>query len=313
MIDQTRARGPTLVLDAGNALSASPWAGNALTRQKAELILITMGELKTAAMAVGARDLFAGPAFLKEVAGKAKLKLLSANLTQDGKPVFDASAVVAVDGARVGLVGVGPAAATFSRFPGLAGGPPVPAALAEAKKLREKEKVDAVIVLAAVPLADALQLAREGGASVDLVLQSGDGRPAMGPQQAGSAFVIPTGERGRMVAKVDLDLSGKGPLFDARESTRNQQAISLLDQRIAEAKRRAASLREPAAVKSYQQMVKNFEERKAELKAQVAAQKGRAGRSLLLESVMLGSEVASDPGLQVRVGKLQPPGEAAEH
>ncbi len=153
VVDRARAAGETLLLDAGNALFREMGESNA-AKVKAEFILRTMGELRTAAMAVGLWDLPAGPEFLKKAASKANLKLLSANLTLKGKRLFEPSTVVTVGGSRIGIVGVGPEIQSPD-FPGLLGAPPVPAALAVVKKLRGT--VDVVIVLAAIPYEEAVQ------------------------------------------------------------------------------------------------------------------------------------------------------------
>ena len=50
-----------------------------------------------------------------------------------------------------------------------------PAVAAEVKRLRTTEKVDVVVLLAAVPYAEAVKLA-QGAEGVDFVVQSHDGR-----------------------------------------------------------------------------------------------------------------------------------------
>src|SRR5262249_30859511 len=169
-----RAAGPVLLLDAGNALFEASSTADPKAKVKAELILRVMGELKTAAMAVGARDLALGPEFLAQTARRAGVPVLSANLTRDGKPIFPASTVATVAGVRGGLVGASPAIQGLDRYPGVRGEPPVRAALAEAARLRPR--VDLLIALSATTWADALQLAGEGGALFDFVIQSGEQR-----------------------------------------------------------------------------------------------------------------------------------------
>lgn len=303
-LEEIRSKAPTLVLDAGNALFQVALDGSEPARKKAEFIVKTMGDLKTTAMAVGLRDLNAGPAWLKEQAVKAKLPVLSANLMQDKKRVFDASRVVSVGGVKVGLVGVGPKA-TFGQFPGLVGEPPVPAALAEAKKL--KGKVDLVVVLAALPYADALELARDGQGTVDLVLQSGDSRAGGPPQAFGNTFLVAGGERGRMLVRVDLDLSGNGPLVDAGALERQKQTLALLDQQLTEAKRRKDAAKEPAQVKQFEEVVKSFEQRKAQVAKEVEGLQKVSGKTLATSLIMLESDVPSDPSIKAEVDKLQPP------
>lgn len=311
VVEKARAKGSVLVLDAGNALFQDVMTQDDLSKKKAELVLKTMGELKTAAMAVGLKDLNLGPAFLKDTARKAGLKVLSANLFQGDKPVFEPSTVVSAGGARIGLIGLTAAAPQFAKYPGLVSQPPVAAAIAQAKKL--KPTVDLVVVLAAVPIADALQLAKDGGADVDVILQSTDGRSPTVPQQNGSSFLITCGERGRMLAQVDLDLSGKGALQDLGMVDRDRQTIALLDQQMVEVKRRMESTTDAALKKSYETTLKNFEDRKKQLEAAAAASKKQAiNRTIALSQVFLGPDVTDDPGLKAQVDKLQPPA-PAEH
>lgn len=310
VIDQARAQGPVLVLDAGHALFKTSSSDDAVSKKKAEFILKTMGELGAIAMAVGSHDLSGGIDFLRNTAKKAKVKVLSSNLTLKGKLAFEPSTVVTVGEARIGLVGIGPAAGSVARVPGLVGGPPVPAALAEAKKLREK--VDAVVVLAAVPLADALELLNSGGDSIDLVLQSSDGRPPTVPQRSESRFLISTGKRGRVVSKVELDLTGQGPLVDMGQLDRDQQTVRLLDQQLAETEKRSAEARDAAVRERLNETLKSFRDRKAQVLAEISAFKGRAGRSFSLSPVWLREDIADDPALKAQVEKLQPPGSAKE-
>ncbi len=302
-VEEIRAKSPTLLLDAGNALFAQVNEDNEVARQKAELIVKTMGELKTAAMAVGVRDLNQGADWLKQRADKAKLTLLSANLTVDKKPVFEPSKVVTVGGLKVGLVGV-TAPAAYPKFPNMISGQPVPAAIEEAKKL--KGKVDLVVVLAAVHFPDALQLSRDGEGVIDLVLQSSEGR--IGPMSAtGQTLVVSGGQRGRQVVRVDLDLSGKGPLVDLGGLERQKQRVALLESQIVEAKRREKEALEPAVKQQFQQTVAAFEAQKAEAAKGIAPYLEKGKRTLAVLPFELGAEVASDPAIKAQVDKLPPP------
>jgi len=164
-------------------------------RRRAELILHAMGELGTAAMAVGERDLNAGLEYLKKTASKARVPLISANLRgADGGLAFAPSTVASVGSLRAGLVGVSPTSAGAGK-PGIQVAAPVPAAIAAARKLRGK--VDIVIALAALPYADALQLAKEAGSAIDLVLQSNEARGAGSEIGRGACRVSRSGGRGR--------------------------------------------------------------------------------------------------------------------
>ncbi len=288
------------MLDAGNALFKTPDSSDAASKERAEFILKTMGELGTTAMAVGRRDLAVGPEFLKKTAARAKVQLLSANLVDGrGKLLFAAATQLSIAGIRVGLLGLSPLEAGA----GIQSRPPVQAALVEARKLRAK--VDLVIALAAVPHADALQLSKEAGDSIDLILQSHDARGAGIPQRSGSSYVIPTGERGRQIGRLELDLSGSGPFVDLGQRERNEQLIKMLDVQIAEARKRLDGA-SPDAKNSLSQTMRSFEARREALAQETSSASAKSGRSLKLDFLMLGTEFSDDPALKARVAVLEP-------
>ena len=291
-------------MDAGNALFKPGAADDRPSRQRASLILDAMGALGTAAMAVGHQDLLAGPEFLKKAAQKAKLPLLSANLVDAaGKPLFPASRVVSTAGMRVALVGASApeqAAAFSAKLP-------VQAALAQARKLRPQ--ADVVVVLAAMPYADALQLAKEAAGAVDLILQSHEARGAGGAQRYDESFVVPTGERGRQLGRVDLELCGRGPWIDAGEKDRGRQLINLLDVQIAEARKRVDSA-SPSTKSAAEKTLHSFEARRDSLAKESAQPLPPGARFFKLDFLTLGTEYADDPTLKAKVAVLEPEGAA---
>ncbi|HVE84966.1 MAG TPA: 5'-nucleotidase [Myxococcales bacterium] len=297
-----------LVVDAGNALFEGPnFADPGRGKAKAEFILRTMGELKTAAMAVGARDLTLGPDFLAQAARKAGVPLLSANLVRAGKPIFPASTTVTVAGVKIGLIGISPPLPPTDQFPSVRGDPPVKAALAEAGKLRGK--VDLVVALAAVSYADALQLAKDGGPLFDLVLESGEMRPLGSMQQSERAYVVAAGERGRGMGMLELDLSagGNGPLLDVASIERDRTRQRNLETQVQEVKRRLATQNDPAVVKSYQQALASFEDQIRQIQASKPEERAKGARTVRLATQFLDESVPDDPELKAQVDKLQPP------
>ncbi len=305
VVEKARAAGPVLVLDAGNALFKGPGSKE---KDRAELILKAMGQLGTAAMAAGARDLTLGAQFLKVEAGKAKVPVLSANLLgPDKKPFFPPSTVTTVGELKVGLVGASPMGAfdAAGAGPVVTGEPPVKAALAEAKRLRPT--VDLVVVLAAVPFADALQLSKEGGKDVDFVLQSHDGRGVGVPLKGEANYVIPTGERGRQVGSLSLKLSGKGPFVDLAEAERQKERVGMLERQVEEVKRRHDAATDAEVKKALKATLAQFEAQRAEAAKSGALDLSKAGRTLKLEFVALGADIKDDPALKAQIDKLEPP------
>ncbi|QDE91843.1 5'-nucleotidase [Myxococcus xanthus] len=310
-----------LVLDAGNALFKSRDSAQAPdARARAELLLSQMDAQGTAAMAVGARDLGFGVGFLKKQTRQAKLKLLSANLADaQGKLLFPASLVTTVGGVKVGVVGVSPAMAkpipVGLAVPGQAqeqvqGLPVQPAVAAEAKRLREKSKVDLVVVLAAVPHAEALQLADQVE-GVDFVVQSHEGRGQGIAQRQALATVIPSGARGRELAKLVLQLEGTGRFADASVQERTRQQLRLLEGNLTRAKARLAGPQDPAEKQPLEATIARLEASRAAYQKELTGGATDAGRTHLLSYIQLGSDVPADPVVQKWVERVEPPGSAA--
>lgn len=296
-----------LVLDAGNALFKSPQPGyDPKEKARAELLLEQMDAMGTVAMAVGARDLTLGVDFLKERAKKGKMALLSANLVDaQGAPLFPASRVTTVGGVKVGLIGLSPPGAVK----GAEVRPALPAAQAEARRLREKEKVDVVLVLAAIPYVDALRLGQEVE-GVDFVAQSHDNRGVGMAQRNGFATLVPPGERGRQLAKLELTLNGAGPFTDLTEATRARESLKVVEANVTRTKERLAATEDATAKQALQSALESFQARRAALLK--TAGKGATGfpRTHQLSYIALGGDVASDEALQKVVERIEPPGSA---
>lgn len=294
-----------LVLDAGNALFKAPTMADGDAKRRAELIVRAMGEVGTFAMAVGERDLNLGVDFLRAAAEKANVKVLSANLSAAGKRPFPASAVAQVGGARVGVIGV-TRPGDFGN--GVTAGPVVASVLAEARKLKG---VDAVVVLAAVPYADALQLANEAKGAIDLVIHSHEARGPMPAQKNEQTYVVSGGERGRMVGKLVLNLAGKGPFLDESEIEREKQLAAMLDRQLSTLEQRLSATKDPEAKRDLQAArVQLLASRKQHEQAS-SPTRLKGARTLKLDWLYLGPEVAGDRALEAEVHKLEPP--AAPH
>jgi 2',3'-cyclic-nucleotide 2'-phosphodiesterase (5'-nucleotidase family) len=274
------------------------------------LLLEQMDALGTTAMAVGARDLTLGTDFLSQTVKGRKLKLLSANLVDaKGKPLFAASTVVTVGGVKFGVVGVSPAG-PVPTAKGVEGGPPLPAALAESRRLREKEKVDVVVVLAALPLAEANTLSVQVGNTVDFILQSHEGRQSM-PQRNDSAVLAGAGDRGRQVARLELSLEGKGPFLDLSASERAQQSLKIIEENLQQARRSLAAARDETVQATWRETITSLETRRQQLSLEVGTSGKAGGRSFRFSSLQLGSGVEDDADMKQRVERIEPAGSAS--
>ncbi|WP_224366196.1 5'-nucleotidase [Hyalangium versicolor] len=305
-IEAERAKDvPVLVLDAGNALFKYPAKGADPTEKaRAELILKQMDAMGTVAMAAGARDLTLGLDFLKSTAKGAKMKVLSANLVDKaGKAVFPASTVATVAGLKFGIVGASPEGA----LPDCQGQPAAPAVLAEAKRLREKEKVDVVVVLAAMPYDVARKLASQAE-GVDFVIQSHEGRGTGVAYRDGLAVVIPPGERGRQVARLELAVSGPGTFQDLNTAGQAKENLKNLEANLNRAKERLVATQDPAARKALEETIATFEARRTALQKEAKLDATGLARTHQLSYIQLGTDKPSDPTVQKLVERIEPAG-----
>jgi 2',3'-cyclic-nucleotide 2'-phosphodiesterase (5'-nucleotidase family) len=288
---------PLLVIDAGNALFQNPGAADAKQQERAAFIAKTMAELGTVAMAVGTRDLAAGLPFLKASAEKAKLKLLSANLREGEKSLFEGSTVWTGSGVKVGLIGLSAPGPALGE-PKVTGAPVVEAAKAEVAKL--KGKVDVLVVLAAVPYAEALKLSNELQDSVDFVVQSSDSRGQVA-QEVGGTHLIGAGDRGRMLGRLELKLSGKGPWVDLAEKDRDAQSVAMLEQQISTLKTRLKATTDAAAKSSLQEAMMQMQKRREDQSKKAKAAVAPGARTMNLQWKALDSAVGDDESLKREV------------
>ena len=314
-VDAEKARGlPVVLLDSGNALFRKPVRQDEpLVTQRAELILEQMESLGTAAMAVGQRDLSQGLAWLKKAAQgpKKKMKLLSANLVDKaGKAPFAASTVLEVGGLKLGVVGVSPEGPPPGE-PTLKGRPPIDAALAEARKLRQKSKVDVVVVLAAVPYQEAVKLALLAGDAVDFVVESHEAKGiGIGERVGPYAAVFPTGQLGRQLTRLELSVDGPGPFTDLGMASRSRQQLRVVEDNLLKAHERLAAAKDEATRADLSRTIVELEGRMRQLETEVAVKAPAGGRSHQLSYQTLGLAVADDPAVKVKVEQLEPPGTA---
>lgn len=283
-----------LVLDAGNALFRATGQDDDASKKRAKFILDTMSELGTNVMAVGSRDLAAGLPWLRDAAKGSKVKLLSANLRDGGKPVFDASAVFTLGKVKVGVVAASPAST---------GIPPLVAVTEEVKKLRPR--VDVVVLLAAVPYADALQLSTELKGQLDFVLQSGDSRVTM-PQLSEGNVVIGAGERGRSIGKLDVTLGGKGAWVNLQQVETDKQLLENIETRMNELKERRKGITDKKALADFDSTLKDFEKRRAEQAKKANAAVAPGARSFKVEWIALDAAVGDDEPLKAKVLEHEP-------
>jgi 2',3'-cyclic-nucleotide 2'-phosphodiesterase (5'-nucleotidase family) len=311
---------PVLALDAGNALFKTLADGQeSKAKPRAELILEQLEAQGYAAMAVGQRDLVLGVDFLKKKTKATKLKLLSANLVDaKGALLFPASLVTTVGGLKVGIIGASPESPDTKAPPdgvvflppGVSGLPLGPAVAAEVKRLRQKDKPDLVVLLAAAPYVASVRLAQDAD-GVDFVVQSHDGRGVGMAQRQGVSTLVPPGERGRQVARLELSVEGTGAFADLSEANRARESQRMVEANITRVKERLQTEKNEDARRSLQETLASFEARRDALARTAEAQGPTTGRTYLLSYLQLGADVASDVEVQKRVERVEPPGSAS--
>jgi 2',3'-cyclic-nucleotide 2'-phosphodiesterase (5'-nucleotidase family) len=182
---------------------------------------------------------------------------------------------------------------------------------AEARRLRQQEKADVVVVLAAVPYDEALRLG-ERVEGVDFVAQSHEGRGVGIAQRGALATLIPPGERGRQLAKLELTLDGPpGRFVDVSEQVRAKEGLRIIEQNLARAKERQAAAKDEPSKQALGQTVASLEARRASLEKTVAGGETGTRRTHLLSYIQLGPDVPGDPDVQRLVERIEPPGSAA--
>ncbi len=310
-ITREREKGvPVLVLDAGNALFKLPAdVGDPSQAERAKFLLEQMDALGTAAMGVGARDLSLGLGFLRKQAAGKGLKLLSANLVSlQGKRIFPASAVFTAGELKVGVVGVSPEIMLQEAM----GQPALPAVVAEARRLRQKDKVDVVVVLAPVPQSAARQLAQQGE-GVDFVIHSNEGQAPGMASRDGMATLLPTGDRGRQLARLELSVDGPGAFVDLASAGRDQDRLKLLEANLGRAKERLAATKDEPSRRALEESIARLEAQRKSLLKSLKGGATAVARTHRLSYTSLGAEVPSDPAVQKQVERIKPPGSGHAH
>ena len=254
LVRAARAEGqPVLLLDDGDviqggALETFYWRGD---RARPEPMMAAMTRLGYDAMAVGNHEFSWGPAGLAKARAEAGFPWLAANVVraQDGRPAFGTSIVKILAGVRVGVVGLTtpavPALEDSANWAGLRFLSPLEVGNAEAKRLREAEHCDVVVVLAHTGLEQdlATRIERQGDApdenwgtrlaaglqGVDLLILGHTHTTLVQGTPPGGPLVVQAGHNGEALGRVDLELTRGGPREPWHLGLRRGQTIALTD------------------------------------------------------------------------------------
>jgi Cytochrome c554 and c-prime len=234
LVADTRAAGPTLVVDAGSLLyskSPIPAQLDAQEELKADLLASTVkGELAVSTIGLGPADLSKGPSKVRLPRTIANLAPGSGIETIPGK-IIDAPGLTG--GTKVGVFGV----AMPDVLTGIATVDPVAAGKAAVADLKSKGAQVIVGLFQAAQKKDAVKLMRDIG-GIDIGI-AGLGAAAPEPdriepepQKVGDGWLIVPANRGQVVPKIEVTMRGAGPLADAIGSAAAVAKIESLDKRI---------------------------------------------------------------------------------
>lgn len=292
-----RARGPVLLLDAGDSLTKEALqAPPPQVRASAQTVLEVMGRLRYDAMAVGERDLVIGVDELKRRAAEAHITLLAANLTKNGKPVFEERKLFTIGGQKVGVFAVVDGE-NYRRMFDLT---------VEAREARAQAQIDAlrkagaklVVGLLHMEYDAALRLANNLKGA-DYFVESHTGREH-GSQRLGGAVLVAGGFEGTALGRAEFDLSGGGPLFDRNEANDARDQLRQLEMDVEHL--RGEIQRNPKARTMNEQLIKLKSNQRSSLVARADAKPPKNGRSVATEWAKLGPNIESDPEIVKLVG-----------
>jgi len=302
-VRQAAEQGPLLLLDAGDTLFDSPTQRTDRDDEKAALILSALGRTKTAAMAVGDRDLVMGADWLVAHAKESGVPLLCANLRkEDGERPFLQRKLFEVGDAKVGVFAVFGKREGERPVPGLVAEDPIAAATAQIAALRG-EGADLVLALVHGPTALQRDVAALSG--LDMLVPSHDGSLSLPYRvRPETAWIVGAGKLGRSIVKVRVALGGDGEWVDDGQRERLAEEKTGLARRLDESKSlyaTSAGQQPEESREALAETIRVLEKRLAETTAQLAAIPAEGGRRFQVEQLALSDKFEDDPELAVMV------------
>ena len=301
VINDARAKGPVLVVDAGSLLysKANPGAAHAAQEEKKADLLVNAyhDTLQVAAIGLGPADLIAGPSNIRPARQLA-------NAAPDANIPVEAPKLVTVGNVKVGIFGV----AEADTVGGITVTDPVAAGKNAVAQLRRDGAAVVVGLLQSSSKRNVLALAKAIGGIDFAVAGLGNGAPE--PDQIspraedlgnGTYLIIPA-NRGQIVSRVDVMIRDAGPLVDAIGPGAARDVSAQLDRQLASLdKDLAAFATDPSADQAF------VAAKKAERVALVADKESLAkspwrtpvkGSFFGFEQVKINKALGCDPAIQ---------------
>ena len=196
--------GDLLLVDAGDAWHDFRRPTTAVCG--ADAMVAWMNRVAYDAMALGNHDMYWGSEHLEELAAEAAFPMLCANIQAAGirSPPFVPSVLIDVNGASIALIGlVGAEFLAFSAFPSLAYVAP-DVALRETLE-RLPDGLDAVIVVAHLPVAEAARIARHVS-GIDVFITGHSHEETLEPVPVGDTIIVQAGCFGAKLGRLDVEI-----------------------------------------------------------------------------------------------------------
>jgi Cytochrome c554 and c-prime len=306
LVEQARAAGPVLFVDAGSLLYAKAPIPPPLASQealKADLLAETYRTaLKVDALGLGPADLPGGPGGIAQL----RLPRLASNVPE---LTTEAPKLIDIGGAKAGVFGV----IAEGAVTGVKLSDPVAAGKQAIERLRGQGAQVVIGLIQAENKRDAAKLVREIG-GIDLAV-AGLGAEApepdrieIEPQRIGDGWLIVPANRGQIVARLDVTLRGPGPLADAVGPGAAAAKLAMLDKQLAALD---ADLKAFASDKSADPA---FVAQKQQERTQLAADRDRLkahplvvpprGSYFTLEQIRINKKLACDTKVQDAVSKF---------
>jgi hypothetical protein len=230
LIDEARARGPVLVVDAGSLLySQSPVPAELVPQENLKADLLA--KIYQQDLHVGALGL--GPADLAQGANAVRLPRVAANVHDQALPLAPPR-VDDVGGVKVGVFGV----IGKDAVPKLAIEDPVAAGKQAIATLRDRGAQVIVALVQTSSKRDAVALVRDIGGIDFAVAGLGQSAPEpdrveIEPAKIDSSWLVIPANRGQVMSRIDVYLRGGGPFANAVGPGAAAAKVSELDKALA--------------------------------------------------------------------------------
>jgi 2',3'-cyclic-nucleotide 2'-phosphodiesterase (5'-nucleotidase family) len=159
----------------------------------------------------------------------------------------------------------------------------------------KKEGADLIVALAHLDRIEASSVL-DAAKGIDLMILAHDGGTNL-PQAVAGSFLMPAGDRGRQMMRLDLNLNGGGSFVDLSQIEQAKGRLVFLANQIQSLKDREK--REPQNRPALEQTLASFEKQKAEVEKE--AQAKPQGRTLKQTIITLDPAVASEEPYKRRV------------